>query len=211
MKISQLQYIVAVLLCIVALNGHTQAPGRVAIGIKGGIHQMTTRLVRQPQNFSLYLEGVRGANGRQVGVWATLPIGRWLFVDTDLAYQQKGHQLYIPGTDTVVADNYYRYLSVSSRLGYMYKGAFISVGPEANVLLSKNVKPWNETPVIEWAINARLGYQYRRLRAEVFYSKGLNPYERKTWDAEKGYATLFYGNTIGVSVGIRLFEGKARK
>jgi hypothetical protein len=211
MKNQSYLYTLIALLCLTTLPSHAQAPNRFAFGIKGGLNHMNTQLIREPSNFAIYLEGVRSANGHQAGLWGTFPLGRWLFVDADLGYLQKGHRQTILGANPIVANNNYRYLNASSRLGFMYKGAFVSVGPEANVLLSREVTPWKEAQAAEWAVNARVGYQYRRIRAELFYSKSINEYEQKIWNAEKQYKTLFYGKTIGVSVGIKLFEGKARK
>ena len=207
----QCSFLIAVVWLIIAQQSQAQIPKRFAFGLKAGLNNMNTQLVKQPRNYFGNLAGVRGASGLQVGVWGTIPLNRWLFIDTDLGFIQKGHQLYIPSTDTIVANNNYRYLNLGTRLGATYKGLFVSVGPEANVLLNKDVIAWNEASSIEWGVNARLGYQYRRLRAEVFYSKALTVYEQKTWNVENQYKTLFYSKTIGFSLGIQLFNKKESK
>jgi hypothetical protein len=168
---------------------------------------MYTELVKEPRNFNGNLQGVRAYNGFQIGTWATTPINRRIFIDADLYFQQKGHELYNPSTNTKLADNKYFYLGFSGRIGALYKGGFISIGPEVNVLISnRNVQAWNEAKMAEWGINSRLGYEFNRFKIELFYTKGLNPYEQKTWDPQEGLKTLFYGNTIGLMLGIKMKE-----
>jgi len=40
----------------------------------------------------------------------------------------------------------------------------------------------------------------------MIYTKGMNHYEQKTWNTQAGSKTLFYGKTVGISLGIKLFE-----
>lgn len=54
-----------------------------------------------------------------------------------------------------------------------------------------------------------MGYQYKRVRIEAFYTKALSPYEQRTFEI-MGNKTqyLFHGNTFGISLGVKLFERK---
>jgi hypothetical protein len=191
---------------------YAQISEKFAFGVKAGANHLNTRLVNQPRDLIIRLEGVYDANSFQAGVWGTIPINRWLFIDSDLGFIQKGHDLRtLPPDDKPVAINRYSYLNLSPRLGVTYKGAFVSVGPEVNVLVAKDVRPWKEADKVEWNLNARLGYQYRRWRADVFYSRSFTQYEELIWSAENQYKTLFYGNTLGFSVGFQLLGGKPKK
>ena len=205
-------FLIVMLSLLVAQQSQAQIPKTFAFGFKAGLNHMSTQLVKQPRNYIVNLGGVRNANGFQAGVWATVPLNRWLFIDTDLGFIQKGNQRYNPPIELLGSDNY-RYLNLSTRLGATYKGVFVSVGPEANVLLNKSVTfpiTLDSSPV-EWAVNARLGYQHRQLRADVFYSKGLSLYDKSILDVENQRGTLFYSKTIGFSLGIQLFNKKESK
>lgn len=185
-----------------------QIPRTPAFGVKGGFNHMKTILVKQPKNSSLNLTGIRGAYGFQGGAWGTVPLNRWLFIEIDLDYSEKGHQRYIPRTDTVVANSRYRYVGVNPQLGVTYKGLFLSAGPEVNLLMSKSVLPPTERVPVVWALTTRLGYQYRKLRAEFFYTRGLSSYDENIWDEVQDIRTLFHGRSVGFSVGLQLVGGK---
>ena len=205
-------FILAVCLCGFG-QGYAQIAEKFAFGIKVGGNHLNTRVVNQPRDLRLGLGGVYDANGFQMGVWSTMPINRWLFIDSDLGFIQKGHDLRLvpPPTNDLVASNRYSYLNFSPRLGVTYKGAFVSVGPEVNVLVAKDVLPFREVSKIEWNLNTRLGYQYRRWRADVFYSRSFTPYGVTVLSAKDEYKYLFYGNTLGFSLGFQVFGAKRKK
>ncbi len=165
---------------------------------------MNTELANKPSNLAFTLGGVRGAKGYQMGVWSTIPLYRWAFLDTDLSYSDNGHQRYLPWSDTIIAENRYRYVGLSVRPGVTYRGAFVSFGPEVNVQTSEKINTPSQSLPIEWRLGTHLGYQYRRIRAEVYYTKSLTPYDQNVWDVEKDYKTLFYGSNLGFSVGLML-------
>lgn len=201
-------YILTLVLLAVCLTAsHAQIPDKFAFGIKAGLNYMDTRLSQRPKNQILFLAGVRGSNGYQAGVWATWPLHKWLFLDSDLEFSNLGQERYIPRTDTVVGRNRYHYLGLSTRLGATYRGAFVSLGPQINFQINRNTFISEPVPVF-WGLNTRLGYQYRQIRAEIFYTKGLSHYDVNTWDREKDFKTLFFGNTVGFSLGWQLLGGK---
>lgn len=187
---------------------HAQIPKSFAFGIKAGGSHMNTKLVNKPSNLAFSLTGVRGAKGYQMGVWSTIPLYRWAFLDTDLSYSDNGHERYLPPTDSVIAEYRYRYVGLSVRPGVTYRGAFLSFGPEVNILTSEKTRAPAQSRPVEWRLRTHLGYQYRRIRAEVFYTKSLTPYDQNVWDAEKDYKTLFYGSNLGFSVGLMLTKPK---
>jgi hypothetical protein len=203
-------YLLTVLLVVLCSVSNAQIQNSPAFGIKGGFHHMETILVKQPKNYLPNLIGIRGAYGFQGGVWGTVPLNRWLFVEVDLDFSEKGYQRYIPRTDTVVANSRYRYLGVNPQLGITYKGFFLTAGPEVNFLVSKSVLPPTERVPVVAGLTTRLGYQYHKLRAEVFYSRGLTMYDRNTWDEIQKIRTLFYGRSVGLSVGVQLAGGKRK-
>ncbi|TDB59554.1 hypothetical protein [Arundinibacter roseus] len=196
-----------VILVICHTYSHAQIPDKFAFGIKAGLNYMDTRLAQRPKNQILYLTGVRGSDGYQAGVWASLPIRKWIFLDTDLEFSNLGQERYIPRTDTVVGRNRYHYLGLSTRLGATYRGAFVSLGPQINLQLNRNTFISEPVPVF-WGLNARMGYQYRQIRAEVFYTKGLSHYDVNTENKELGRKILFFGKTVGFSLGWQLLGGK---
>lgn len=201
-------FFLAVYLCSCA-QSYAQIDEKFAFGIKAGVNHLNTRLVQQPRDLKGQIGGVYDANGFQMSVWSTAPLSRRFFIDTDLGFIQKGHDLRF--NNALVASNRYRYFNFSPRLGATYEGIFVSIGPEVNVLVAKDVRPWKEANPVEWNLNVRFGYQYRRWRADAFFSRSFTTYEERSWDADKQYKNLFYGNTIGFSVGVRLFGGKAKK
>jgi len=198
-------------LLLTGTGSYAQVTDGFSFGLKAGANRMKTEIINRPSNYIIQLGGVGVSNGFQVGAWATLPVSRWLFIDTDLYFQQKENKYEDPIKDIIYGYNTYRYAGVSGRLGFMYKGAFVSVGPEVNVLLTTTLAQ-NEAQGVEWGINARLGYQYRRVRIEAFYTKALSHYEQKTFIVQGDKLQhLFYGNTLGLSLGVRLFGGKERR
>jgi hypothetical protein len=200
-------------LLLTGTGSYAQVTDGFSFGLKAGANRMNTKIINRPSNYNGQLRGVGVSNGFQVGAWATLPVSRWLFVDTDLYFQQRENKYEDPSNrDIVFAYNTYRYAGVSGRLGFMYKRAFVSIGPEVNVLLATKTMGQNEAQGVEWGINARLGYQYRRVRIEAFYTKALTHYEQKTFIVQGDKLQhLFYGNTLGLSLGVRLFGGKERR
>lgn len=204
-------FILAVCLCGFG-QSYAQIAEKFAFGIKVGGNHLNTRVVNQPRELILGLGGVHNANGFQMGVWSTAPINRWLFIDSDLGFIKRGHDLRtFPPSEDLVASNRYSYLNISPRLGVTYKGAFVSIGPEVNILVAKDVQYWKDANKVEWNLNTRLGYQYRRWRADVFYSKALTPYEVYVLSAKDEYKYLFYGNTLGFSLGFQVFGAKRKK
>jgi len=119
-------------------NSYAQIVNGLAFRIKVGLNNMSTHLVNQPSTVTL--SGIKARNGFQMGIWCNAPIYRWIFAEVDWNFQQKGHTLFEPsGKHTVIANNKYNYMGLSSRVDINYKGAFISLGPEANILIHKNV------------------------------------------------------------------------
>lgn len=200
---------VFVILLFIKSISYAQVTDRFSFGLKAGANRMSTKIINNPRSYNGQLRGISASNGFQIGGWATLPINRWLFIDTDLYFQQRENKYDSPITNDPYGYNSYNYAGVSGRLGVKHKRAFISVGPEVNVLLTKKVLSASEAPAAEWGINARLGYQYRRVRIEAFYTKALSPYEQRTFEI-MGNKTqyLFHGNTFGLSLGVKLFGGK---
>lgn len=182
----------------------------ISFGVKVGMHQTSTRITNKPSNFLYQLSGIGSFNGFQIGGWSKIPINRRLFIDTDLGFYQKGNRYQDPNNkDIIFATNKYNYIGLSGRFGGIYKGVFISLGPEVNVLTSKKVMGQSEANSTEWGINARLGYQYKRYRIETFYSKSLTPYDQRTFEIMKDEVKhLFSSQTIGIVLGVKLFEQK---
>ncbi len=191
---------------------YAQVADKPSFGLKAGANRMITKINNNPRSYNGQLRGISASNGFQIGGWATLPINRWLFMDTDLHFLQRENKYDSPISNNPYGYNSYNYAGVSGRLGVKHNRAFISVGPEVNILLTKKVLGESEAPAAEWGINARLGYQYKRVRIEAFYTKALSPYEQRTFEI-MGNKTqyLFHGNSFGLSVGVKLFEWKEPK
>lgn len=200
---------VFVILSFSGTVNYAQVTDRFSFGLKAGANRMITKIINNPRSYNGQLRGISASNGFQIGGWATLPLNRWLFVDTDLYFQQRENKYDNPVTKDIYGYNTYSYAGVSGRLGAKYKRAFISVGPEVNVLLTKKMLVPSEAPAAEWGINVRLGYQYNRVRIEAFYTKALSPYEQRTFEIMGNKTQYrFYGNTLGLSLGVKLFGGK---
>ncbi|WP_028667609.1 hypothetical protein [Runella zeae] len=199
---------------LTTLQSTAQIAKGIAFGLKGGVNQNSTTITKKPKNHIVNLGGVGVDRGFQVGGWATIRLSRWLFLDNDLHFLRRSNRYEDQfHKEIVYAINNYNYLGLGSRIGVTYKGIFASIGPELNLLLAKKVAGGSEAPALEWGINGRLGYQYKRIRAEVFYSRSLSPYEKKTWNftpTENVYS-LFMSRSIGVSVGIMLFKSKKNR
>lgn len=194
-------------LLFTSIISYAQVTEKPLFGLKAGANYMITKIINNPRSYDGQLRGIGGSNGFQVGAWAMLPINRWLFVDTDLYFQKRENKYENPITNDPYGYNSYHYLGVSGRLGAKYKKFFISIGPEVNLLLTKKVIGASEAPAAEWGINARLGYQYKRVRIEAFYTKAISPYEQRTFEITGNKTQyLFHGNTLGLSLGVKLSD-----
>ncbi|MFN4145184.1 MAG: hypothetical protein ACK4GN_05115 [Runella sp.] len=180
------------------------------IGIKASILQTNTRLVKQPKNSIFNLRGIGSDYGFQAGLWGYKSLSKWLMLENDLYYQQRRHRMLNPN-NVELRKNIYDYIGLSSRVGVKYRGVYASFGPELNLLVNKDVKPWTEAPRAELGLNMRLGYQYRFLKIEAFYSHALTPYEQSIELREENVKTLFYGNNLGLGIGVSLHSFKKKK
>lgn len=195
-------------LLVFAVKSHGQIGTHPAFGVKVGGNRMFTDIKNKPSNFRLV--GIQPSEGFQVGTWATFPINKWLFIETDLDFQQRQNQYGDPTDKTkVVAVNTFNYLGLSGRVGGTYKNIYITVGPRAAVLLSKKVIGGDGTQVSEWGADVRLGYQYKRFRLEAFYQQGFSPYHQISFSDPVDGKHLFMGKTAGITLGFKLF-GKSK-
>lgn len=197
---------------LTTIQSAAQIAEGIAFGLKGGVNQNSTTIVKKPRNLSLTLTGIGNEDGFQAGGWATIRLNRWLFIDNDLYFLRRGNRYEDPfHKEIVFAINKYNYIGLGSRIGITYKGIFASVGPELNFLISDKTKMLGaeELQKLEFGINGRLGYQYKWVRAEVFYSRSLSPYDlRIVHSIPEKPRYLFMSRSIGVSVGIMLFKSK---
>lgn len=195
-------------LLVFIVKSYGQLGSHPAFGVKVGGNRMFTDVKNKPSNFQL--RGVQPSEGFQVGTWATFPINKWLFIETDLDFQQRQNQYGDPTDKTkVVAVNTFNYLGLSGRLGGTYKNIYLTVGPRAVVLLSKKVLGGEGTQAAEWGADVRLGYQYKRFRLEAFYQQSLSPYHQIAFSDPIEIKHLFMAKTAGITLGFRLF-GKGK-
>lgn len=87
------------ILLFISTNSYTQVINKPSFGLKAGGNRMNTKIINNPRSYNGQLRGISASNGFQMGAWATLPINRWLFVDTDLYFQQRENKYDSPITN----------------------------------------------------------------------------------------------------------------
>lgn len=197
-------------LLVSIVKSYGQLGSHPAFGVKVGGNRMFTNIKVRPNNLVSRLSGIQPSEGFQVGTWATFPINKWLFIETDLDFQQRQNQYGDPTDKTkVVAVNTFNYLGLSGRIGGTYKNIYLTVGPRAVVLLSKKVLGGEGTQAAEWGADVRLGYQYKRFRLEAFYQQSFSHYHQIVFLDPVEKKNLFMAKTAGITLGFRLF-GKGK-